>query len=60
MNSCFCINLIGAESLFDTRRLVDDFVDVVIVVSVEDAVPVTDLALESSFIDAFISFSISC
>jgi len=60
VNSCFCINLIGAESLFDTRRLVDDLVDVVTVVSVEDAVPVTDLALASSFIDAFISFSISC
>jgi hypothetical protein len=50
----------GAESLLDTRRRVDDFVDVVTVVSVEDAVPVTDLAFASSFIEAFISFSISC
>ena len=51
------MSLIGTESLLETRRLVDDLVDVV---SVEDAVPVTDLALANSFIDAFISFSMSC
>ena len=51
----------GAESLLDTRRRVDDFVDVVTVDVVVDAVPVIDdLAFASSFMDAFISFSISC
>ena len=47
----------GAESLLDTRRRVDDFVDVVTVDVVVDAVPVIDdLAFASSFMEAFISF----
>lgn len=63
---CFCINLMGAESLLETRLRVVERLDcvvvVVVVVSVDEVLlPVVgvDLIFASSFIAKFISFSIA-